>query len=79
MLGTIISLGYAQSREDMLQCGKGYAVDISSLKRICSIKRGYAALLQRICNEHMLFEKNVLHQEVICSTVAKDMQWTYPL
>jgi hypothetical protein len=51
--------------QDMLPSGKGYAVDISSLKRICS--------------GHILFEEDMLSQERICSPVAKDMQWTYPL
>jgi hypothetical protein len=49
----------------MLPSGKGYAVDISSLKRICS--------------GHILFEEDMLSHERICSPVAKDMQWTYPL
>jgi hypothetical protein len=49
----------------MLPSGKGYALDISSLKRICS---GY-----------ILFEEDMLSQEGICSAVAKDMHWTYPL
>ena len=41
----------------MLHSSKGYAVDISSLKKICSIKRQYAPLWQRICDEHILFEE----------------------
>jgi hypothetical protein len=41
----------------MLPSGKGYAVDISSLKRICS--------------GHILFEEDMLSQERICSPVAK--------
>jgi hypothetical protein len=58
----------------MLQCGKGYAVDISSLKRICSVKRGYAPQCKRISSGHISFEEDMLPQEGICSTVAKDMQ-----
>jgi hypothetical protein len=97
---------------DMLPSGKGYALDISSLmricsgisslKRICSVKRGYAPQWQRICtghilfdedmlrtvrgdkgyalySGHILFEEDMLSQEGICSAVAKDMHWTYPL
>jgi hypothetical protein len=62
---------------------------LSSLKRICSVKRGYAPQWQRICSGHILFEEDMLRtypfeedmlsQERICSPVAKDMQWTYPL
>jgi hypothetical protein len=90
----------------MLPSGKGYALDISSLKRICSghilfeedmlrtyplwqricsypLKRGYAQSRhiqwQRICTGHILFEEDMLSQEGICSPVAKDMHWTYPL
>jgi hypothetical protein len=55
----------------MLPSGKGYAVDISSLKRICSglisslkricsVKRGYAPQWQRICSGHILFEEDML-------------------
>jgi hypothetical protein len=46
----------------MLPSGKGYAVDISSLKRICS--------------GHILFEEDMLSQSSlkrICSPVARDM------
>jgi hypothetical protein len=75
----------------MLPSGKGYALDISSLKRICSVKRGYAqqwqrictgqdiSSLMRICSGYILFEEDMLSQEGICSPVAKDMHWTYPL
>jgi hypothetical protein len=60
------------------------------LKRICSVKRGYAPQWQRICTGHILFdedmlrtyilfEEDMLSQEGICSPVAKDMHWTYPL
>jgi hypothetical protein len=50
--------GYAQWRGDMLP-------DISSLKGICSVKRGYAP-------GHILFAEDMLLHEGICS-------WTYPL
>jgi hypothetical protein len=50
--------GYAQSRGDML-------LEISSLKRICSIKMGYAPW-------HILFEENMISPDGICSL-------TYPL
>ena len=58
----------------MLQCGKGYAMDIQSLTSIYSVRRGYAPLWQRICSGHILFEEDMLRQEGICSTVAKDRQ-----
>jgi hypothetical protein len=53
--------GYAldiSSLKDMLR----YAQDISSLKRICSVKRGYAPQWQRICtgHGHILFEEDML-------------------
>jgi hypothetical protein len=74
----------------MLSSGKIYAVDISSLKRISSVKRGYApqwqnicsvdiSSLKRICSGHTLLEEDMLSQERICSPVAKYLQWTYPL
>ena len=48
----------------MLFSGKGYAQNMSSGKRIWS--------------EHILFEEDMLSQEMICSLVAKDLR-TYPL
>jgi hypothetical protein len=51
--------------------------DISSLKRICSVKRGYVTRhilfeehmlsQKRICSEHILFGEDMLSQEGICS------------
>jgi hypothetical protein len=50
----------------MLPSSKGNAVDKSSLKRICSVKRQYAPQLQRICSGYILFKEDMLSQEGIC-------------